>query len=137
MIIKMCEKVAGCKGENENDHNNDTEKKMTWGMIQADSIQGNTLSRVFILVNAPPGTDRNHGCWIFSFLFLKIFPSQTAALQQSVICGLKLPWKNLVASWHSQGWGVASYSQLDHRVTDNNQSDQINPSAGFSHDTRS
>ena len=91
MIIKMCEKVAGCECENEKDHNNDTEKKMTWGMIQADSIQGNTLSLVFIFVNAPSGTDRNHGCWIFLFLFLKIFPSQTTALQQSVICGLKLP----------------------------------------------
>lgn len=66
-------------------------KKMTWGMIQADSIQGNTLSQVFILVNAPSGTDRNHGCWIFLFLSPKIFPSQTTALQQSVICGLKLP----------------------------------------------
>ena len=76
-------------------------------MIQADSIQGNTLSQVFILVNAPSGTDRNHGCWIFLFLSPKIFPSQTTALQQSVICGLKLPWKNLVASWHSEGWGVA------------------------------
>ena len=87
----MCEKVGGGECENENDHNNDNEKKMTWGMIQADSSQGNTLSRVFIFVNAPSGTDRNHGCWIFSFLFLKIFPSQTTVLQQSVICGLKLP----------------------------------------------
>ena len=105
MIIKMCEKVAGCECENEKDHNNDTEKKMTWGMIQADSIQGNTLSLVFIFVNAPSGTDRNHGCWIFSFLFLKIFPSQTTALQQSVICGFKIAMKK-PCGLLTQLWGL-------------------------------
>ena len=31
MIIKMCEKVAGCECENEKDHNNDTEKKNDMG----------------------------------------------------------------------------------------------------------
>ena len=58
----MCEKVARGECENQNDHNNDTEKKMTWGMIQADSSQGNTLSLVFIFAHSPSGTDRNPWC---------------------------------------------------------------------------